>query len=102
MIDEMEVSKLLDQLDLHCDERSRYIDLLSEIGELGKEILKATRYGKVSFENNDRIKEEYGDCLFSLLAMAFETDIDPEDALNTVLEKYKKRYEKSGQIGSGT
>ena len=102
MIEEKKVSDLINQLDLHLDERSRYIDLASEIGELGKEILKATGYGKASFENNERIKEEYGDCLFSLLALAYEMDIDPQDALNTVLDKYEKRFEKSGQIGSET
>ncbi len=34
---------------LECGAQSRYVDLVSEVGELGKEILKSTDYGKAAF-----------------------------------------------------
>ena len=36
------VKEFLDNHNLYCGETIRYIDLSSEIGELGKEIIKST------------------------------------------------------------
>ena len=68
---------------------TRYIDLVSEIGELGKEILKESNYGKMdeaqSPEKAGKCKfsedtvMEMGDCLFSLLALCCEMNIIDEN-----------------------
>ena len=79
----------------------RMLDLTSEVGELSKEILKGTDYGKKPLELTEAWKEEIGDVLFSLICIANETDIDLESCLKLALDKYQKRYEEIGNLGSG-
>ena len=86
--------------DLKTDVPTRYIDLVSEIGELGKEILMSTDYGKKSFTTSAPMTDEVGDCLFSFLALCHELGINAQDALYNSLEKYERRLEKKGDISS--
>lgn len=79
---------------------SRLIDIQSEIGELSKEYLKATKYGTRDFETTQDFILEFGDVLYSLLCLANETNIDSEGALDLILEKYKKRIDENGTMGS--
>lgn len=95
------VKDFVEQYSLSCGVRNRYMDLVSEVGELGKEILKSTDYGKTSFQTTDAAKEEMGDCLFSILALCEEMNIDAHDAMNGALRKYAQRFEKAASIGSG-
>lgn len=86
---------------LSCGVQSRYIDLVSEVGELGKEMLKGSDYGKKAFQPTEAAADEMGDCLFSLLALCCEMNIDAETALKGALDKYSRRFEKTGTAGSG-
>ncbi len=86
---------------LSCGAQARYIDLTSEVGELGKEILKGSDYGRTACRSSENTEEELGDCLFSLLALACELNIDAQQALNRVLEKYETRFSEKGNISSG-
>ena len=80
----------------------RLADIQSELGEISKEILKATKYGKKETPtHHEEIENEYGDLLFSVLALGAELKLHPEYCLKKSLEKYNKRLEKTGQIGSG-
>ena len=72
----------------------RVLDIVSEIGELSKEILKASNYGKSSYVYNENIKLELGDVLFSLIILANSLDVNLDVALEAVLQKYEKRIEK--------
>jgi len=90
----------INKYQLHSDESTRYIDLVSEVGELGKEIIKSTNYGKKDFEKNNLVKDEIGDCIFSLLALCYELGIDAQEALNSSLSKYEARFTSKGDIGS--
>ena len=85
---------------LNCGPESRFIDLASEVGELGKEILKATAYGRKPFTPGPGCQEEMGDCLFSLLALCCETGIDAAEALEGALDKYRARLRRRGDAGS--
>ena len=93
------VSAFLDANDLHAPPAHRVLDLVSETGELAKNVNVATGYGdhpeKATVE-----KDELGDALFCLLALADELDIDASDALDTALEKYEGRIADSGSAGS--
>ena len=80
---------------------ARILDIQSEVGELGKEYLKHSKYGTKEFEQTDEFVMEYGDCLYSLLCLANECSINANTALDKVLEKYKKRIEKNNNMGSG-
>ena len=90
----------IDKYNLRTDISTRYLDLVSEIGELGKEIIKSTKYGKEDFTVNSQVVGEMGDCLFSLLALCSELNIDAQDALCKVLTKYERRFDEKGSIGS--
>ena len=94
------VRDFITKYNLQTDKTVRYIDLTSEIGELGKEILKSTDYGKKDFILNDKAIEEIGDCIFSLLALTEIMGIDGEDALLKVLCKYESRFSQKGNISS--
>ena len=81
----------------------RLADISSELGEVAKEVLKASDYGRDThiLKDTASFKEEYGDLLFTVLALGVENDVDPSDALEVVLNKYNKRLETKGHIGSG-
>ncbi|MCX6799250.1 MAG: nucleotide pyrophosphohydrolase [Candidatus Diapherotrites archaeon] len=75
----------------------RCLDLISEAGEVAKEILKMTKYGKEkNFLANESIEMEIGDLLFSLLCLANNFNIDLEKALDKSLKGYEKRIAEKG------
>lgn len=80
---------------------ARLMDIGSELGELEKEYLKCTKYGSKDFEISQDFIMEYGDLLYSLLSLANELKIDANGALSIVLEKYQKRINDKGNMGSG-
>ena len=79
---------------------TRLIDLSSEVGELGKEILEVTNYGEKEFSRTDNLESEFGDVLFSLISAANCAGVDLDVALEKVLKKYEDRFNKKGHIGS--
>lgn len=79
---------------------TRFIDLTSEVGELGKEILKGSDYGAKEFDKTDNLESEIGDVLFSLVSVANCVGVSLETALNRVLRKYEDRFSAKGHIGS--
>ena len=97
------VAVFLDKSKTATNPLIRLTDISSELGEVGKEVLKASAYGKdiPVLQDNTSFKEEYGDLLFSVLALGIENNIDPSEALELVLNKYNKRLETKGHIGSG-
>ncbi len=78
----------------------RLMDVSSEIGELTKEILKATEYGSKTFFATSEFKEELGDLLYSVLSLCEECDLSAEELLQKTLAKYESRWSKTGQLGS--
>ena len=95
------VGELTKKYNLGGSAEIKYIDLTSEVGELGKEILNGSDYGTKEFAATDNLELELGDTFFSLIQVANELGIDLEAALNKVLEKYENRFMSSGNIGSG-
>lgn len=75
------------------------LDLVSEIGEVAKEILKSTDYGQTPPKKREELKKEIGDALYSLINLANFNEIDLEEAVTQVLKKYEKRLQK-GSAGS--
>ncbi len=86
---------------LTCDPATRALDLASEFGEVAKEILKSSDYGKKAVTKSDDLQEELGDLAFSLYALASELDVDLESATQGALKKYRTRLTASGSAGSG-
>ena len=79
------------------------LDLLSELGEVAKEILLATDYGKRPFDaqaTHPELAGELGDALYSLCLLAHTANIDLEKAFTDTLAKYKRRRQHHGNMGS--
>lgn len=87
---------------LHHDPGVYALDLMSELGEVAKEILLATNYGKRPYPatNNEDIASELGDALYSLCQLANAASIDLEDAFAQTMQKYQNRWQTKGHIGS--
>lgn len=79
---------------------ARLLDLISETGELAKEYLKPTSYGTKDFVVSEEFKLEFGDCLYCLLSLANETNIDARECLNKVIEKYRNRLKRGNTMDS--
>lgn len=95
------IKKFTKEKGIDCTVNVRMIDLASEVGELSKEVLKGTDYGKNDFCLTEEWESELGDVLFSLICIANETNTDLEQCLKSVLHKYERRFADKGNIGSG-
>lgn len=95
------VSEFNDEHDLSMAPEHRLLDLESETGELAKELLRASEYGAGEFEATEAFEDEFGDVYYSLLSLTDECGIDPEDALESSMGKYRERFESEGSVGSG-
>ena len=98
---QLRVQEFVDLHQLSSDANTRLLDLMSETGDLSKEMLRATEYGKHAFTPNDAWRDEIGDVYFALLCLANTTDVDLNDALARALEKYANRLARRGSADSG-
>lgn len=71
----MKLNKLAEEIaqfnegnDLNIDPINRLLDLYSEMGEVAKEILKGSDYGKEDLSLSNDFNDEIGDCLYSLIS----------------------------------
>lgn len=97
------VREFCEQHQLSSSSSARLLDLVSEVGELAKEFLKASAYGQHEIKaKNDAMILELGDILFSLLSLANSLDINAQNALDLVLLKYEQRMREKNNISSGT
>jgi NTP pyrophosphatase (non-canonical NTP hydrolase) len=86
---------------LETETASRLLDLLSELGEVAKEILKGSDYGKKDFSPTPDWESELADTFFSLICLANATGVDLDTALSAALQKYQDRLSSRGDAGSG-
>lgn len=99
MDEQREVAAFVATHDLETDPAHRVLDLVSEIGEVAKEVNLSTEYGE-----SDAVEiaaDELGDTLFALLALCEAVDVDATAALQTAMAKYEARLEDTGDAGSG-
>ena len=82
------VADFITRYHLEIDVSHRMLDLISEAGELAKEILKSSQYGNTAFHPPEEWKAELGDIFFSLVCLANSTNINLEDALKNALQKW--------------
>jgi NTP pyrophosphatase (non-canonical NTP hydrolase) len=88
------IKKFCKENNLESPPEHRVLDTMSELGEVAKEILKMSDYGRKPFKYREELKSEIGDLFYSIITIANSFDIDLEDALNMIFEKYKKRLKK--------
>jgi NTP pyrophosphatase (non-canonical NTP hydrolase) len=91
----------LEENDARMGIEARVMDICSEVGEVAKEVLAATGYGRRPFRTADAqgLAGEVGDLLYSVNALALELGIDPDAALAAALDKYQTRLAR-GTMGS--
>jgi NTP pyrophosphatase (non-canonical NTP hydrolase) len=95
------VAGFVEEAGIEAPLEARLLDLVSEVGELSKEVLEATRYGRTPFDAPDGWAGELGDVLFSLVCIANSTGVDLGTALDGTLDKYRERLALGGDAGSG-
>jgi NTP pyrophosphatase (non-canonical NTP hydrolase) len=76
------------------------LDLCSETGEVARELLLATDYGRRSFQISPAVAAELGDVLYSLCMLATAVNVDLESAFTATLNKYENRWQARGNPGS--
>ncbi len=102
------VKYMQDRVRIFCERNNvsisstaRFLDLVSETGELAKEVLNVTNYGeKEAVIKNENMILEFGDVIFVLFALANSLDIDADDALKKALEKYENRLLRNNSLSS--
>ena len=86
--------------DLLHDPTTHALDLVSEVGEVAKEVLLSTGYGRRAPRSRPQLADELGDALYSLLTLAEACGVDAGAALDAALEKYERRLTERGEPGS--
>ncbi len=97
-----EVAGFVSRHGLEAPVEVRLLDLTSEVGELAKESLKASAYGRQPFTPGENWAAELGDVLFSLTALANSTGVDLREALSSALAKYESRLSTRQDPGSSS
>jgi NTP pyrophosphatase (non-canonical NTP hydrolase) len=95
------VLEFVDDHHLEIEVPYRMLDLVSELGEVAKEVLKSSHYGITRFLPENKWENELGDLFFSLICLANSTGVNLEEALNNVLQKYEDRLIAREDAGSG-
>jgi NTP pyrophosphatase (non-canonical NTP hydrolase) len=93
------VAAFVDAHDLECPPAYRLLDLAAEVGELAADANATSGYGSEP-EALSVERDELGDALFALLALADDLGLDADAALETSLTKYEARLDETGSAGS--
>ena len=95
------VEEYPDQLTMNLD--IAVLDLVSEVGELAKELLKSNNYGRTTNGPcvvGDNFTQELGDIFYSLIMVANAASIDLDRSLEASISKLKCRLIHKGYAGS--
>lgn len=98
MHEQQRVATFVETHGLTTDPTHRVLDLVSEVGEVAKDVNESTDYGSTA--DVQIAPDELGDTLFALLALADGVDIDAGEALDRALQKYSVRLDETGDAGS--
>ncbi len=93
------IKKIVDEFDFRWSLYVQYIHLIEETAELGEAITvykgdRKAGSGEAALADHADLKEEIGDLLFSILAIANELNINTEQALKLAYSRYKRKLNK--------
>ena len=97
---QQETAQMAKDYELCTDPMTRFADLVSEVGELGKELVKVSDYGKNAVTANEKISMEMGDVMFVFALLANELGLDISACFDMTRKKCQERFEANGHIGS--
>lgn len=100
MDEQATVAAFVHQHDLEAPPAYRLLDVVAEVGEVATDAAESTGYGSDPAELTISA-DEFGDVMFSLLALAAAADIDAGAALEASMAKYEARIADSGTAASG-
>ena len=89
-----EVEEFCQKHNLVYPPEHRVLDLVSEVGEIAKEVLKMSEYETKPLQFREEIISKIGDVFYSLITVANYFNINLEEALEIVIKKYKQRINK--------
>src|SRR4028119_838823 len=71
------------------------LDIMSELGEVAKELLKATDYGRQpGSPEAERMRDEIGDLMFGVAYLSTLYNVDPEAAMWESVRKFERRLDR--------
>lgn len=100
MDEQREVAEFIEEHGMQAPPAYRLLDLVSELGEVAKDVAESTDYGE-SPQQREVASDEIGDTVFAVLALAEGLDIDAGDALEEALTKYERRIAETNTASSG-
>ena len=84
------------------DVQARALVLASEVGELMKEVVKATGYGTRHFEVTPGFRDELGDVMADLALLAGAAGVSLSGCAELTARKMRSRFAEHGRVGSET
>ena len=91
-----QVERFIQQHELQTTAEYFALDIVSEMGEVTKEILRASNYGRKNPESRSEVASELGDLFYSIIALANHLEVDLESQLHKTLNKYRRRVAQGG------
>jgi len=82
------------------DVQTRALMLASEVGELMKEVVKATGYGTKAFAVTRGFRDELGDVMADLALLAEAAGVDLGACAESTVAKMRLRLAAHGSVGS--
>ncbi len=94
-----EVAKIVKRFKFSWSSYVQYIHLVEEVGELGealtvKEEDRQKGSGEKAQADHGNIEEEFGDILFTLIALANKYDVDFSKIMENTFIRYQRKLEK--------
>ena len=86
------VRRFQDEHGLRLPPELAALDLVSEVGELAKEVLLSTSYGTKARTPTSNLEAELGDVCYSLASLANSLGLDVWQALAKRLAVYQTRF----------
>ncbi|TSA84479.1 hypothetical protein FNU79_10970 [Deinococcus detaillensis] len=80
----------------------RFQMLVSELGELAKEVIKASAYGTQAFGVTPGFREELGDVLVDLALLSEAANLNLSECADLTLSKMRQRLAEHGRVDSET
>ena len=84
------------------DVQTRAMMLASEVGELMKEVVRATGYGTREFAVTPEFRDELGDVMADLALLAGAAGVSLTECAELTVAKMRSRFAEYGSVGSRT
>lgn len=85
---------------LATDVQTRALMLASEVGELMKEVVRATEYGTTPFAATPGFRDELGDVMADLTLLAEAAGVSLTECAEATVQKMRSRFAAYGSVGS--